>query len=103
MPQMTRPPVFHDRRSREDRRDDLLYVAKAAALVIVMVAGILLLSRCAPANSVPPLCQAIAKLQFEGWEAEDKAGCSADPEKLCPEIVAEYDRKIEAVPESECP
>lgn len=69
----------------------------SSLLILIAMPG------CAPARSLPPPCPAIEKLTLEGKLAQVKAGCDDDPLGECPELVAEYDAKIEAVPDEACP
>jgi hypothetical protein len=85
------------------RRDPVWWVSVVVALLVI---GWLCVStvRCAPARSpLSEVCPAIAKIWAEGLAAEDEAGCSSDPVRLCPDLVAEYDRRIDAVPDEACP
>jgi hypothetical protein len=98
---VTRPPLFHDHREAKEAPRDWI---GPVLFVVIALAAAILLTRCgAPARSAPPPCPAIAELVLEGRLAEEKAGCGADPEKLCPALVAEYDAKIDAVPDEVCP
>ncbi len=73
----------------------------ALAAFVVGWVVIMLAFGCGP--SLPPPCPAIERIKVEGWEAQDRAGCKADPERLCPDLLHEYDRRIDAVPDEACP
>ncbi len=68
-----------------------------SALLVFLLAG------CAPARSLPPPCPAIEQLKLDAKIAQVKAGCDDDPMGECPALVAEYEAKVDAVPDEACP
>lgn len=72
-----------------------------AAKEVAVASLVLLLQACGGGSPPPCTPLNLARVTAECDEQERKAGCADDPEKKCPEIVAECDRRVDAMSDEE--